>query len=359
MDKAANNQFFERAFRDASTGVALLGLDGQFLMVNRALCETFGYTEKELLQRTFQSLTHPLDLDKDLANATALLLGHISSYQIEKRYFRQNGMVIWAQLSASLVRKDDGRPDFYIGHVQDISDKKKAEQERDIFFNMSSDMLAIVSPNGYLKQVNHAWKAVLEWSDEELVSAPFSHFIHAGDRQNTTMAITALRQGNYKGSFINRLAVKSGGFRWIEWTSGDAKNCVLYVAGRDITEQRESQSFLEQSNDNLLELLNYLPAMISYWDKELINQFANRAYQNWFGISSADMKGMHIRDVLGDELYKFSCPHINEVLKGEPQLFERVIENSLQNKALTKVFYLPDKQDTGVIGFYVMITAVH
>jgi two-component system, cell cycle sensor histidine kinase and response regulator CckA len=122
---------FRSAFDYAAIGMALVGLDGSWLQVNRALCELVGYSRDELLELTFQDLTHPDDLETDLGYSNQTLAGEIDTYQMEKRYFHKRGDVVWVLLSVSLVRTRDGAPLYFISQIQDITARKQAQQERD------------------------------------------------------------------------------------------------------------------------------------------------------------------------------------------------------------------------------------
>ena len=102
--------------------------DGRILAVNNALCEMLGYSEEELLATDIQSATHPEDLDRDLANLRALLAGEIHSYQLEKRYVHKQGHPIEVLLSVSLIRDSDGEPLYSVGHIQDITERRRAEE---------------------------------------------------------------------------------------------------------------------------------------------------------------------------------------------------------------------------------------
>jgi diguanylate cyclase (GGDEF)-like protein/PAS domain S-box-containing protein len=124
-----SEEHFRGAFDHAAIGMALAALDGRFLRVNHALCQLLGYTQAELLATTFQAITHPDDLASDMAQVTALLQGAINDYQMEKRYLRRDGQVIWTQLSVSLVRALDGTPLHFLSQVQDIDARKLAEEQ--------------------------------------------------------------------------------------------------------------------------------------------------------------------------------------------------------------------------------------
>ena len=120
---------FRTAFDDALVGIALVAPDGSWLRVNDSLCEMVGYTREQLSDMTFQDITHPEDLDADLAQLEETLAGTRAGYQMEKRYLRPDGQVVWALLSVSLVRDVAGAPLHFISQVQDISERKRLEAE--------------------------------------------------------------------------------------------------------------------------------------------------------------------------------------------------------------------------------------
>lgn len=122
-----NEDRFAGAFEHAPIGMALLAPDGRWLRVNRAFCEMVGYTEAELLTRTFQDITHPDDLGPDLDNLRRMIAGEIRACQLEKRYLHAQGQLISVMLNLSLVRDRQGQPGYFISHVQDISERKRAE----------------------------------------------------------------------------------------------------------------------------------------------------------------------------------------------------------------------------------------
>ncbi|PZD74990.1 Phytochrome-like protein cph1 [Acaryochloris thomasi RCC1774] len=127
-----SQQLFQNAFDYAPIGKALVDLDGSWLKVNSALCELTGYSEAELLQTTFQAITHPEDLDKDLNYVQHMFLGEISRYEMEKRYFHKDGQVIWALLSVSTVYGPEGHPQYFVSQIQDITARKQYEADLQI-----------------------------------------------------------------------------------------------------------------------------------------------------------------------------------------------------------------------------------
>lgn len=120
---------FRATFEQAAVGIAHVGTGGQWLRVNQRLCDIVGYSEQELRAQTFQDITHPDDLDLDLAYVQQMLDGQRARYAMEKRYIRKDGSCVWANLTVSLVRSPTGDPKYFISMVEDISDRKQVEDE--------------------------------------------------------------------------------------------------------------------------------------------------------------------------------------------------------------------------------------
>jgi len=136
-----SEETFRLAIEDASIGMALVAPNGTWLKVNKALSSLLGYTEDELLTCDFQSLTHPDDLEEDLEYVRKVLAGDIKSYQMEKRYFRRSGRLVWALLSVSLVRHANGEPNYFISQIQDITERKEMERIKNEFISVVSHEL--------------------------------------------------------------------------------------------------------------------------------------------------------------------------------------------------------------------------
>ena len=102
---------------------------GRFLRVNETYCEIVGYTRLELLARTFQDITYAEDLETELEQYLSLMRGELPSYSLEKRYIRKDGSLIWIDVSISLQRDAAGQPAYAIAVLQDISERKRLEEE--------------------------------------------------------------------------------------------------------------------------------------------------------------------------------------------------------------------------------------
>ena len=120
---------FRGTFENAAVGIAHKDADGRFLRVNETYCEIVGYTRAELLARTFQDITYAEDLETELEQYLSLMRGELPSYSLEKRYIRKDGSLIWIDVSISLQRDAAGQPAYAIAVLQDISERKRLEEE--------------------------------------------------------------------------------------------------------------------------------------------------------------------------------------------------------------------------------------
>ncbi len=120
---------FRITFNQAAVGVSIVSLNNQWLQVNKKLCSILGYSEAELLQMKFKDVSSPDDLESDSESVRRLLTGEINSLMLEKRYIHKNGSEIWVHLAISLVHDAFKTPKYFITITEDITERRKNEQE--------------------------------------------------------------------------------------------------------------------------------------------------------------------------------------------------------------------------------------
>jgi PAS domain S-box-containing protein len=123
-----SQQHFRAAFEQSAVGMLETAPDGAFLSVNQRLCEILGYSAEELGSMTFQEITHPDDLARDLEGREELTTGGADRVSMERRYVRKDGSLVWVRLSAAPVRGDDGEVRYFLCAVEDISSRRAAEE---------------------------------------------------------------------------------------------------------------------------------------------------------------------------------------------------------------------------------------
>ncbi len=120
---------FRTSFENATVGICLVGMDGRFLNANRKLFEILGYTNAELVRMQFNDITHDEDKGVGATFVERALAGELDNSDFEKRYLNKNGQIIRAHVSSAIIRNLAGEPQYFITHIQDITGRKRAEEE--------------------------------------------------------------------------------------------------------------------------------------------------------------------------------------------------------------------------------------
>lgn len=241
---------FRGAFEYGAIGMAIVSPEGKLLQVNTRVSEMLGYTEEELLSKTFQDITHPDDLDTDLNYVRQMLAGEIQTYNTEKRYFHKHGQIIWALLSVSLVRNSNGSPLCFISQIKDINDSKLAEEalqasERRFksLIRNSSDSITILDKNGTQIFVSDVVERMLGYTPSELINIPvIEEMIHPNDQEAVRAAFVKVQQeGEVVVQYRHRH--KNGSWVYLEgWGTNQLQNPDIrgvVVNVRDITERKQ------------------------------------------------------------------------------------------------------------------------
>ena len=159
---AHSEERFSKAFEYAPIGMALVSPEGRWLKVNRAICGLVGYSDAELLARTFQDITHPDDLEADLGKVRQMLAGKIRFYEMEKRYFHKDGHVVSVLLNVSLVRDAQNQPLYFIAQIQDITERKRMQTQ--LFQSQKMETIGKLA-GGVAHEFNSIMTAIIGQSD--------------------------------------------------------------------------------------------------------------------------------------------------------------------------------------------------
>ncbi len=178
---------FRGAFENASVGVSINDLDRRYLSVNPAFCRMLGYTEEEMASLAPQDITHPDDIANGYERVRQMLSGEVESVNVEKRYLRKDGGVVWAISDVSLVRDSDGEPSHFVAHVQDITGRKEAErrlaeseEKYRTVVEASSEVIFQTDAAGRLSFLNPAWERVMGFTVLEALGKTLDEFIEEG-----------------------------------------------------------------------------------------------------------------------------------------------------------------------------------
>jgi PAS domain S-box-containing protein len=279
---ADSERRFRTAFTNAPIGMTLVGPDGRILQANAAFCVMLGYDQTDVECMTFQQLTYPEDLELNLRLMGSVLAGERDTYEMEKRYRHRNGALVWAHIRVSLVRSDDGAPQYLITHIQDITARKEAEtalaRERDLLRTVMDhvpDALYVKDVNSRFLRLNPSGARTLGIADPEegLGKTDFDFFPEALARRYFADEQQVIASGQ---PLLNRLEPQSedeaNAAWWLTSTAPirDETGTIVGIvgSGRDITERLHTEAALRESEARLRALLAALPDLMFRLDRD-------------------------------------------------------------------------------------------
>jgi len=219
---------FRSFFDDAPIGKSMTAPDGTFLRVNRAFARMLGYSVEELKTVSYSSLTHADDLAESREGARGLLAGELDTWNMEKRYRAKDGRYVWAHVSTALQSDDEGRPQYFVTHVYDITERKRAEVERSrlaMAVEQAGEAVLITDADGAIVYVNPAFESVTGYSREEVMG------------RNPRF----LKSGVQDAAFYRALwTTVGGGHTWRGRLVNKKKDGTLYSEDSSISPMRDS-----------------------------------------------------------------------------------------------------------------------
>jgi PAS domain S-box-containing protein len=222
LERQRVEALYRRTFENAAVGFAHLDRDGRWLRVNDRLCEILGWSRDELLGRPFQEVTHPDDLPLDEELLASFLTGETESERFEKRYLTKQGYPIWAEVTVSAERDEQGRVDYFVAVIQDIGARKRAEIELGLArraLEASSEGVLITDagqPDEPIVYVNPAFSRITGYGADEALGRN-CRFLNEGDREQPGLEEVrrALRSGE-SAAVVLRNFRKDGSPFWNE-----------------------------------------------------------------------------------------------------------------------------------------------
>lgn len=317
---------FRQAFGEAPIGIALVAPDGRWLKVNRALCKLVGYSEEELLRSNFQTITHPDDLETDVSFVNQMLAGEISTYKMEKRYFHKQGHVVFILLTVSLVRNQEGSPLYFIAQIEDISERKLAEEELEKSRNklqavldankrimaQSLDVICTIDGEGKFVQVSSACKKIWQYAPEELVGRRYIEFVHPDDHEKTNLVAAGIMAGKAVLDFENRYIRKDGSVVPLVWSAyWSPDDEIMYNVARDNTERKRTDEELRSSKARFAGILDIAEDAIISIDRDHKITIFNKGAERIFGYTAQEVIDKPLELLLPERFARNHSQNVN------------------------------------------------
>ncbi|WP_428310155.1 PAS domain S-box protein [Hydrocarboniphaga sp.] len=402
---------FARVFEHAAIGMALVDEDGSFIKVNAALCDIVGYSADELQRLTFQHITHAEDLHADLALLRQLSSGEIDRYQIDKRYIRKDGGVVWANLTVALERDVDGGLPYYISCIKDIQARKETEdsmsalradlsrrvEERTEDLRSANQMLVkTMTRQAESEQllrlrdqeiravIDNAHDAyigmndagvIIDWNKQAELTFGWTRDEAIGLRLDETIIPARMRRQHRDG--MKRFMVDGASRmlgRRVELPAVRKDGSSLAVEVRvqaiqagprrmfsaflhDISGRRQREEEMRAQRAQLKQIADLMPALISYLDTDFRYRFVNRAYLVLLGEDPESLIGQRVGKLAGGDDFENLQPYLLRVLAGESVSWEhQTMVADAPRFWLAK--YTPDIVNGKVVGIHGMVVDI-
>ncbi len=257
-DRREAEERFGSAFDNAAIGMSMTSTDGRFLRVNRALCEMTGHSQDQLTGRAVREVTHPDDVEADADAMRRLAAGEIKTFRTEKRYLRPDGSPVWVSLSSSVVPGFRDEPLYFISQMEDISDRRRVEQElRDSAQRFETvtesvtDAIVSAEEDGRIAFWNDAARGMFGYEPEDVLGKELTvlvpeRFVDA-HRQAFARRLETGR-GDVIARTIELVGRRSDGTEFPlevslgEWRRGERRAFTGVI--RDLTERKRTERYL-------------------------------------------------------------------------------------------------------------------
>ena|GEM_PF-1737165 len=297
-----SEQRFREILDHAPIGMSVMSMDGRFARINYALCNFLGYEKEELRQLNYQQITVPDDQDASLDEAQHLLDSGASCFQMEKRYLRKDGQIVWGRVTASILKQGNGTPPYFICQIEDITERKR---QQDMTHQLLVEQQAILRTAmvgiAYIKRrhvvsCNRRLEELYGWGPSELDGKStsvffdtYDNFLAVGERAYAAVA----KGGNYTEELMLRR--KDGSVFW------GALNCCAVDPAQphegsiwvyaDISERRKA----EQESHKLLQAIEQSPVSVLITDLEGRIEYVNACFTRVTGYTRSEVVGKNTR----------------------------------------------------------------
>jgi diguanylate cyclase (GGDEF)-like protein/PAS domain S-box-containing protein len=284
---------FELTFDHAPLGIALIGLDGNYLRVNRRWCDMLGYQESELIGKSSADIVHPDDMEASRRHDALVKRGKAAWQSREKRYIHKDGRLVWVRRTQSMATDAFGKPMYAIRVIEDITETKEAaERYRATFDSAPVGIMHTAVDSGKLLHANPKLCEMLGYKYEELLELTLADIVHIDCRDEDVY---------YKGQMLDerpathssesKLVRKDGSYVWTNRTisvvrsaSGEPQYLIRIV--EDISERKQALETIGRERALLRAVVDAVPERIYVKDREGRMLLQNAANVRAHGASS-------------------------------------------------------------------------
>lgn len=323
---------FKSTFNQSAVGIAHVGLDGRFIRLNQKFCDIVGYTYKEMIALSFQEITFPQDLAADLNAVNDLIEGKINNYVMEKRYVCKSSNIIWVRLTVSLLRKQSGEPHYFISIVEDITERKEAEDmlrnsanEWRTTFDAMENAIWLLDKQMRIVLANKATQTILKKNPSEIIGRHCWEVVHGTQHPIDNCPVMRSLLVKKRESIEFKL-----GDQWLEVITDPVLdedggiNAVVHLIS-DITERRRAEDRIKAEEERTTLLLDLAPDAFLHGDNQGNIIGYNKKAIEMLGYSKDELLSMNIKDLIDPDTLEASPLRYDLLINGDVLRNERVM----------------------------------
>jgi PAS domain S-box-containing protein len=341
-----NDQRWQTAFENSAIGIIMADFAGRFFAANSAFLNMLGYTESELYQLTFVDVTYEEDRKRNLDLVRELVEGKRQHFQIEKRYSRKDGTLVWVRTNVALVPGMGGVAPCWFGIVEDITQRKRVEEELGFQIEVLQKIPAMVwtvTPDGRCDFINQLFLDATGMSLEYIQSHPdewnksgndlpplFSGLPSQERKRGAALFWNGVRTGQGWAFEAQHFHASDGTYRWyfdraVPLRDSQGKVVRFVGARTDIEPLKRAQEELRESETRLQAFFENSPSLIFVKDRHGRYLYVNNAFKRVHRLTEEQIKGKRDEELFSAEPAASSQGTDQEVLEaGIPMEFEEV-----------------------------------
>ncbi len=315
-----SEQKFSQLYHNSIVGMAFVQLDFNIIEANQAYCDMLGYNQNEIAGKKIWEFTHPDFLEDNKRKQMGLVEGKIDSFRLEKKFIHKKGHAVYGILNASLIRNEKKEPEFFIGQVVDVTDRKHAELDNlenrrkleTLITNLPGVVYRCVNDEKWtMKYLSPGIERLSGYHKEEIIDnkiISYGDLIHPDDQEYVWNHI----QDQVKNARIfeieYRIITKDQKEKWV-WEKGQAifedEKGLVRLEGfmEDITKEKQARQALIESEEKYRVLAETARDIIGIHDMEGNIQYLNSAALNFLDVKEEDVKAKHVSEFLSRDVW--------------------------------------------------------